>query len=117
MKNPILIDVDGTITVWDNGRPRLRPTMPTLLECFKLLDQRVIVWSAGGDEYAQFTCDRYGMAPFIDSYLTKPDYPMSAGSVIDILEGCVPVLQLDDDPTEHPEGAKWPFILFSGGHV
>jgi len=50
MSRWVFIDVDGTlIDQWDNPRPYVRE----LFEKLRRLDCKIIVWSAGGHEYAR----------------------------------------------------------------
>ena len=113
MNGPVLVDVDGTITFWQNSRPRLRPGIVLLFSALVNLKHRIVVWSAGGAEYAEFTCERYGLTPLVDAYYTKPEYPMELGDLVSLVG--TPALQIDDDASEYPEGATWPFMELNGG--
>ena len=73
----VFVDVDGTL-IDANDEPR--PYVWELLYCLKKqLDCYVIVWSAGGDDYARRKLGMISrkidvdLIPFVDAYLWKAD--------------------------------------------
>ena len=77
MRTWVFVDVDGTL-IDANDEPR--PYVSELLYCLKKqLDCYVIVWSAGGDDYARRKLGMISrkidvdLIPFVDAYLWKAD--------------------------------------------
>lgn len=71
MKN-IYIDIDGTLT----NQPEQRWGIPYLKRIKKVQQlckqNKVVIWSGGGYEYAKKFCKLYNISPF--TILSKPDY-------------------------------------------
>lgn len=69
-KTTVAFDVDGTLLHPSNDHPR--EDMVTLL---KLLSQRcnIVVWSGGGQNYANQVVHQLGLAPYVDLVTAKND--------------------------------------------
>lgn len=66
------IDIDGTMTNTPNSRwgtPKLK-VIEKVKELIK--NNTVIIWTAGGWDYAKEFCTKYGLVPTV--ILPKPDY-------------------------------------------
>lgn len=73
----VAFDVDGTLISNTNGlgKEHLNLEVFHLLVLFsKMKNTRVIVWSGGGQDYAEQIVLKYGLSPFIERCFSKQDY-------------------------------------------
>jgi len=73
MNLPIYIDIDGTLT--DSPDSRWGRVIPERIEAVKRLianGERIVLWSAGSDEYAKEFAKKYGLK--VHAALGKPRY-------------------------------------------
>jgi len=110
----VLFDVDNTVGCGLGGLNgpccEPRPGMSLLMAALFMLGYEIRLWSAGGAEHAEKTAEQCELTDFITGYHDKPDYPIQADAVVAMF-GCLPVLSIDNDPTERVEGV--PFVEVS----
>ena len=99
----VLVDVDGVILDYAG---KMRWGVRNILHGFVEIGYELTLWSGNGEAHAHRTMRRADL-PLSSRVFAKPDYPIQLDAALELL-GSVPVLQLDDDPTERV--ADWPFI-------
>lgn len=89
--NVVYFDVDGTLVLWDYPAERAAETIavgaPGLerrvlphwthveeIKKYKARGHRVVVWSAGGHEWAESVVRKLGLIPFVDIIIRKPTW-------------------------------------------
>ena len=102
----ILLDVDGVVNIIEQDLP-IRPGLHLLLRALTILSASTILWSGAGAQHAEAEATRGQLTNHVTAYLDKPDYPMIASEAYALLP-YAPVLQVDDDVTEHV--LPWPFL-------
>lgn len=65
-----VFDVDGTLVDAMTGRS-LRPSARPLLTHLRSIGVTLILWSAGGADYAQRRAEEHGLAELFDSFQAK----------------------------------------------
>lgn len=63
-------DLDGTLTD-SMAATSLRPFTIELLETLRAAGHRIVMWSAGGDDYARRVCERIEIARYFEAFHTK----------------------------------------------
>lgn len=113
MTRRVVFDVDGVIS---NGAPAGpscvgRPGMQFMFDVLTALGFEVHLWSAGGADHARTVAEQFTLHGSVRGYHDKPDLPMTEAAAEERL-GFVPVLTIDDEPTERV--GAWPFFLIDG---
>lgn len=75
----VYCDVDDTLIMWPElGQEGYKPHLKhiEMLKRFKSRGQAVIVWSAGGHEWAEHIVKELGLEPYVDAVLCKPSWYM-----------------------------------------
>lgn len=95
-------DIDGTVI----GAIRSDVLRPGVVEVFQAIHQsgsRVVLWSAGGSEYAERMATNHGITEMVSGYFEKPDRMGSAHYTIEhIPESHRPSVFVDDSPSDLP---------------
>ena len=95
-------DIDGTII----GAIRsdvLRPNVREVFEALIANDARVLLWSAGGADYAERMAVRHGIEDLVHAYFGKPDRSGAAHYAVEhIPEHIRPTVFVDDSPSDLP---------------
>lgn len=95
-------DVDGTI-IGSIRNDRLRSGTAELLSALAERRVKVVLWSAGGAEYAALMADRHGIAHFFDAFYDKKDRGADGRYLTDHFHPeHRPTLFVDDSPDEMP---------------
>ena len=98
----VLFDVDGVVVDYDG---KLRPGARELMIGFAAMGYEIRMWSGNGCEHASDVAEKYDLP--CESFTTKPPYPMTRTSVVNVMAG-TPSLQFDDDYSEYV--GDWPFV-------
>jgi FMN phosphatase YigB (HAD superfamily) len=75
MKTVVAFDVDGTI-IDLSERPRW-DVISLLIKFGQLVEVSVIVWSGGGQEYAEHWVNKLGLANYVDEVISKTNTDLS----------------------------------------
>jgi hydroxymethylpyrimidine pyrophosphatase-like HAD family hydrolase len=83
----VFIDVDDTLVSWDEDDNGTLINTPLGMRKFKIFDDvvsaiklhklrghNVIVWSAGGGEWARTVVDSLGLTEYVDLCISKPSW-------------------------------------------
>jgi NLI interacting factor-like phosphatase len=99
-------DVDGTL-IGSIRSDRLRPGAGDLLTDVAGRIAVIVLWSAGGAEYARRMADRHGLADFVDAYYAKDRRGVDGRYVVDHFASTHrPTIFVDDAPGDLPLGAQ-----------
>ena len=100
-----VFDVDGTIIDSMTGAS-LRPGAGAILERLTTAGARVILWSAGGDDYARLRAEQVGVAEWCAEFYAKALRDESRRYRTDEFLGSHDgVVFVDDSPVDLPIGA------------
>lgn len=75
--DPTLFNMDNYITVNEGEFKRVFTVHDKHVECikdFKARGHNVVVWSAGGADWASLVIDNLGLQEYIDVIMPKPDW-------------------------------------------
>lgn len=80
-------DVDDTLVMWSPTGASYEPHIAhiDMIKKFKLRGQKVVVWSAGGYEWAERIVKELGLEIYVDLILCKPAWwadDLTAGEVL-----------------------------------
>jgi hypothetical protein len=80
----IAIDVDNTLLVRERDKTVLRSDMVVLMMTVKGLGlAEIVVWSGGGQDYAEQMVNRYGISHLVDRCAGKGDSTLHPDITID----------------------------------
>lgn len=97
-----VFDVDGCLIDSMSG-DSLRPLVPDLLDALTGAGVEIVLWSAGGQEYARRRAEQFGFDHLLTATYGKVERDESgAWSVAEVLAGHDPELFVDDLPHELP---------------
>lgn len=101
-----VFDVDGTLV--GSVMPQiLRPGARELLSALRERGARVVVWSAGGADYARETMTRHGIEKYFDGFYGKDVRDANRRwDVAHFPRDHAPTLFVDDTPEDLPVGAR-----------
>lgn len=70
----LYVDVDDTLIVWDNGHSTYKPHTKhiNLIKRFHKRGQAVVVWSAGGYEWAERIVKELELEQYVSAIMCKP---------------------------------------------
>jgi hypothetical protein len=95
-------DIDGTVI----GAIRSYVLRPGTIEIFQAINAsgaRVVLWSAGGSEYAERMAANHGIIDHVHGFFEKPDRNGAAHYSVDhIPEPLRPTVFVDDSPGDLP---------------
>ena len=100
-----MFDVDGTLVDSLTGTS-LRPGAEALLRRLRDEGHRVLLWSAGGADYARRRAEEQGLDRLIDGFHAKVDRDPHGRYVPDFLDGALAAVFVDDRPEDMPLGAE-----------
>lgn len=83
----IAFDIDGTLISNTNGVGLEHINLPVyqLLTLFRAMkNTKIIVWSGGGQDYAEQIAIKYGFANLVDRFFSKQDYDETIYGKVDI---------------------------------
>lgn len=99
-------DVDGTL-IGSVRADRLRPGADELLAELTARDIVCVLWSAGGDEYAERSARTHGIHHHFVAFYAKAERDDGSRYVLDHLAPShQPDLFVDDSPVDLPTGAR-----------
>lgn len=99
-----VFDVDGTLVDSLTGSS-LRPGAEALLRRLREQGHRVLLWSAGGADYARRRAEEQGLAALFDGFHAKVDRDTHGRYLPDFLDGALAAVFVDDRPEDMPVGA------------
>lgn len=113
-----LFDVDGTL-IGSIRSDRLRPGARQLLEALVDRGVRCVLWSAGGDEYAQTMAQRHDLDHLFDGFYAKEERDVGARYRTDHLaDEHRPDVFVDDSPIDLPVSGRVVAVpQFMGGNA
>ena len=95
-------DIDGTLI----GAIRsdvLRPGVIDVFTAINAVGARVVLWSAGGADYAQRMADNHGLTDHVHGYFEKPDRAGAPFYSVDHFPNTIrPTVFVDDSPSDLP---------------
>ena len=98
-------DLEGTLTD-SMAATSLRPFTIELLESLRAAGHRIVMWSAGGDDYARRVCERIDIAQYFEAFHTKERGP-DGRWVLPALDGDVgETVCVDDQIDGVPRGVR-----------
>lgn len=70
----IFVDVDDTLVLWSSTSPTYTPHHGhiLMLKKFKARGHKIVVWSAGGWEWANKIVNELGLELYVDIVMSKP---------------------------------------------
>ena len=70
----LFVDVDNTLVLWDEAHTTYRPHQRhiDMMKKFHARKQPIIVWSAGGYEWAQRVVRELGLENIVTAVMSKP---------------------------------------------
>jgi long-chain acyl-CoA synthetase len=98
-------DLDGCL-VGTLAPDDLRPLARELLESVRSSGATLVVWSAGGTEYARRIAARTGIADLVDGFYDKLRGRDGKWPLEVFPPDLVPIVCVDDDPEDVPEGIR-----------
>jgi hypothetical protein len=112
-------DVDGTL-IGSIRSDVTRPGAASLLEALVRRGVVCVLWSAGGDDYAQRMAERHGLALHVSAYYAKDVRDADGTYLVDHFSPAhVPDVLVDDSPVDLRAGrSRWVIGVrqFMGGH-
>ena len=101
-----VFDLDGCIVDSHTGTS-LRPGAIELLEHLRRAGARVVLWSAGGADYARRRADEHRVTSLFDAFHDKDGRDPAGRYLTDhFLAADARVVFVDDRPEDMPEGAE-----------
>lgn len=110
-----MFDVDGCLIDAISGQS-LRPSAADLLERVRQSGRSVVLWSAGGADYAARHVIRHGLDGLVDATYSKAERnPLGHWSTTEIEQHHRPELFIDDCPeelrTDRPTARVRPYLF------
>lgn len=68
----LFVDVDDTLVIWEGTTYRPHQAHIDLIKRFHARNQQVVVWSAGGWEWALRVVQELELEPYVQAVLCKP---------------------------------------------
>jgi hydroxymethylpyrimidine pyrophosphatase-like HAD family hydrolase len=68
----LFVDVDDTLVIWEGESYRPHKKHVELIKRFHKRNQPVVVWSAGGWEWAERIVKELGLEPYVTAIMSKP---------------------------------------------
>jgi long-chain acyl-CoA synthetase len=99
-----VFDVDGTIIDSLSGTS-LRPGVTDLLIDLRTSGCRIVLWSAGGADYARERAEDHGVAELVDGFYDKDERDGDGRYIPGFVEAGARVTFVDDRPEDLPVGA------------
>jgi long-chain acyl-CoA synthetase len=100
-----VFDVDGTILDSLTGSS-LRPGTADLFRALRSAGARVLLWSAGGAEYARTRAAEQSLEHLVDGFHDKEARDDDGRYVVAFLEAPLEAVYVDDRPEDLPLGAS-----------
>ena len=99
-----VFDVDGTLIDALSGTS-LRPGAEALLERLRSSGCRLLLWSAGGGEYAERRAAAHGIDGYFEGFFDKDNRDSDGRYVPTFLTAPLDATFVDDQPVDMPVGA------------
>jgi long-chain acyl-CoA synthetase len=99
-----VFDVDGCLVDSQTGTS-LRPGTSDLLEHLRACGHTVVLWSAGGADYARARAAELGVAVMVDEFYAKERRDEDGRYVPTFIADPAEVVFVDDRPEDIPVGA------------
>lgn len=100
-----VFDVDGTVIDSQTGSS-LRPQVRALLAHLHQRSCAVVLWSAGGADYARQRAEQHGLASLVDAFHDKDGRDECGRYVVHrFLDGLAGAVFVDDRPEDMPDDA------------
>lgn len=100
-----VFDVDACLFDSLSGKS-WRPGATLLLEHLRSVSCRLVLWSAGGREYAQRRATGCGVLDLFDDFHEKAERGSDNRYLVDFLEDLSLVMFIDDRPEDLPQAAN-----------
>ncbi len=98
-------DLDGCLVGAVTARS-IRPRARELLERLRADGVRVVLWSAGGGEYARQIAESVGIADLVDGAFSKARGPDGKWTLDVFPPDLHPTVCVDDEPESLPDGVR-----------